>query len=49
MFLEAAHHLLAEEGRLGFIVPSGLWTDKGATKLRKLFLEQCEWEWCYGF
>jgi hypothetical protein len=49
LFLEVAHHLLRDGGRLGMLVPSGLYTDKGATELRKEFLQRCSWEWCYGF
>jgi len=49
LFLEVAHHVLREEGRLGMLVPSGIYTDKGTTDLRKQFLEHCSWEWCYGF
>lgn len=49
MFLEAAHHLARDGGRLGFLVPSGIYTDKGAAELRRMFLEKCRWEWCYGF
>lgn len=49
LFLEAAHHMLRDGGRLGFVVPSGIWTDKGTTALRQLFLTGCSWEWCYGF
>ncbi|MGD0088503.1 MAG: hypothetical protein ABSE73_01155 [Planctomycetota bacterium] len=49
MFLEAAHALLRAGGRLGMIVPSGLYTDKGTQDLRKLFLERCHWEWLFGF
>jgi hypothetical protein len=49
MFLEVAHHLLKPEGRLGMLVPSGIYTDEGATTLRKLFLDQCRWEWLFGF
>ena len=49
LFLEATHHMLRDGGRLGFVVPSGIWTDKGTTELRKLFLAECSWEWCYGF
>ena len=49
LFLEAGHHLLRDGGRLGMLVPSGLYTDKGATALRKTLLERCSWEWCYGF
>ncbi len=49
LFLEQAHALLRDAGRLGFIVPSGLYTDKGTTDLRKLFFERCDWQWLFGF
>ncbi len=35
-------------GRLGFIVPSGLYSDNGTGALRDLFLERCRWEWLFG-
>jgi hypothetical protein len=31
------------------LLPSGLYTDRGATELRRLLLERCRWEWLYGF
>jgi hypothetical protein len=49
LFLEQAHALLRDGGRLGFIAPSGLYTDKGSTALRELFLARCRWEWLFGF
>lgn len=49
MFLEVAHHLLKTHGRLGLLVPSGIYTDKGSATLRKLFLNNCRWEWLFGF
>lgn len=49
MFLEQAHTLLARGGRMGFIVPSGLYSDHGTGALRTLFLKQCKWEWLFGF
>ena len=49
LFLELAHGLLHERGRLGFIVPSGIYTDKGTTQLRELFLNDCDWQWLFGF
>ena len=49
LFLEQAHALLREGGRLGFVVPSGLYSDQGAGALRDLFLERCAWEWLFGF
>lgn len=48
-FLEQAHALLRTGGRLGFIVPSGLYSDHGTGALRTLFLDRCRWEWLFGF
>jgi len=49
MFLEQAHALLRDGGRMGLVVPSGVYSDKGASDLRKLFLTRCRWEWLFGF
>ncbi len=49
MFLELSHALLRTQGRMGMIVPSGIYTDKGTTDLRELFLGQCDWQWLFGF
>jgi hypothetical protein len=49
LFLEQNHALLNSAGRLGIIVPSNVYTDKGSTNLRRLFLDQCRWEWLFGF
>ena len=49
MFLELSHALLRPEGRMGIIVPSGVYADKGSTQLRDLFLEHCDWQWLFGF
>ena len=49
LFLEQAHALLRAGGRLGFVVPSGLYSDQGTGALRDLFLERCAWEWLFGF
>ena len=48
LFLEAAHALLRSGGRLGFVVPSGLYSDNGTGALRRLFMERCRWEWLFG-
>lgn len=48
LFLEAAHTLLGQGGRMGFICPSGLYSDHGTRPLRALFLNQCRWEWLFG-
>lgn len=49
LFLETSHALLRPAGRLGMIVPSGLYTDKGTTELRELFVTHCRWRWLFGF
>jgi hypothetical protein len=49
LFLEQAHALLRVGGSLGFIVPSGVYSDKGTTDLRALFLDKCQWLWLFGF
>ena len=48
LFLEAVHALLRPGGRLGFVVPSGLYSDNGTGPLRRLFLDRCRWEWLFG-
>ena len=48
LFLEAIHALLRHGGRLGFVVPSGLYSDNGTKALRSLFLERCQWQWLFG-
>ena len=48
LFLEAAHAFAREGGRIGFLVPSGLYSDSGTGDLRTLFLEHCRWEWLFG-
>ena len=35
-------------GRLGLVVPSGLYSDHGTGALRDLFLHRCRWEWLFG-
>ena len=48
MFLEQGHALSRIGGRLGFVVPSGLYSDDGTTALRSLLLDRCRWEWLFG-
>ncbi|OHB85070.1 MAG: hypothetical protein A2V98_24090 [Planctomycetes bacterium RBG_16_64_12] len=49
VFLEVAHHRLSAVGRLGFLVPSALYTDSGTRDLRELFLDRSTWEWLFSF
>ncbi|MBU1951058.1 MAG: hypothetical protein KJ927_20270 [Candidatus Eisenbacteria bacterium] len=49
LFLEQCHALLRDGGRLGQIIPSGLYSDAWSKPLRELFLDHCRWEWLFGF
>jgi hypothetical protein len=49
MFLEAGHALLRNGGRLALLVPSGIYSDKGAGALRHLFLNSSRWSHLYAF
>jgi hypothetical protein len=49
LFLEYCHALLRPRGRLGQIVPSGIYSDAWSQPLRQLFLDECRWEWLFGF
>jgi hypothetical protein len=49
LFLEQCHALLGPKGRMGQIVPSGLYSDAWSLPLRRLFLDKCQWEWLFGF
>lgn len=49
LFIEQGHSLLKEKGRLGFIVPSGLYSDDGSRQLRKLLMYESHLEWLFGF
>jgi hypothetical protein len=49
LFTEQARALLRRRGRLGFLVPSGLYTDAGCRSLRETFLTKDAWELLYGF
>lgn len=49
LFLELSYSLLAANGRMGLIVPSGVYTDSGSGDLRVLFLEHSTWDWLFSF
>jgi SAM-dependent methyltransferase len=49
LFVERAVRLLRPGGRLGIVVPASLWFDRDAAPLRQLLLDQCAWEWLFGF
>lgn len=49
LFVERAHALLRPGGALGLIVPASLWFDRDAEPLRALLLDDCDWQWLFGF
>ncbi|TGN11619.1 Eco57I restriction-modification methylase domain-containing protein [Leptospira bandrabouensis] len=49
LFLELSYSILSANGRLGIIIPSGLYTDYGMRDIRREFLENSNWEWLYSF
>ncbi len=49
LFLEQAFALVRPHGRVGLLLPSGLYSDKATRELRKLLFERCRWEWLFGF
>ncbi len=48
-FLERFFQVLRNDGQLGIVCPSGLYTDEGAIPLRKLFFEQSRIQCLYCF
>ncbi|MDA2935409.1 hypothetical protein MYX82_13885, partial [Acidobacteria bacterium AH-259-D05] len=49
LFLETSIRLLRENGYVGMILPSSLYTDSWAQPLREFLLERCSWKWLFGF
>ena len=49
LFIELFLTLASGSGHCGVIVPSGLYSDKGTTFLRKHVLDKLTWDWLYGF
>ena len=49
LFLELSYDLLKHGGRIGMIVPSGLYSDSETYALRTLFLDKSAWDWLFSF
>ena len=49
IFTERAYQLAKPGGMVGFVVPSGIYTDLGAKGLRTMLFENCEITGMYGF
>ena len=48
LFMERAWDLLRGEGRLGYVVPSGIYTDLGTKQLREMLLNEGRVDYMYG-
>ena len=42
LFAEQCYNLLKDKGYCGIIIPTGIYTDLGATQLRKLLFDECK-------
>ncbi len=49
LFVEQCTHLLAAGARCGIVIPSGIYTDLGATQLRKMLFQCCRITGLFGF
>ena len=49
LFTEQCHNLLCKGGLCGTVIPSGIYTDLGATGLRRMLFEQTELMGLFGF
>lgn len=49
LFLERMYGLLRGEGRLGYVVPSGIYTDLGTKALREMLLNEGNVQYLYSF
>ena len=49
LFIERMYNLLRNSGRLGYIVPSGIYTDLGTQDLREMFLNEGHIQYVFSF
>ena len=49
LFLEQTLHLLRNAGQCGIVVPSGIYSDLGAKKLREMLFDQTQITTLFGF
>jgi hypothetical protein len=49
LFMERAWALLKKEGRLGYVIPSGIYTDLGTKPLREMLLNEGSIQYIYSF
>ncbi|MCB0000442.1 MAG: hypothetical protein KDE56_31970, partial [Anaerolineales bacterium] len=49
LFTERAYTILTETGRLGYVIPSGIYSDLGTKELREMLLNEGRIEYLYNF
>jgi hypothetical protein len=49
LFLEHMYSLLRREGRIGYVVPSGIYTDLGTKELREMLLNEGNIQYIFSF
>ena len=49
LFTECMYRLLTPKGRLGIILPSGIYSDDGTSRLRELLIDNSDLQWLFGF
>jgi hypothetical protein len=49
LFMERMYSLLQSDGRLGYVVPSGIYTDLGTKELREMLLNEGSIQYIYSF
>lgn len=49
LFLERGYGLLKHEGRLGYVIPSGIYTDLGTQQLREMLLREGQIQYIFSF
>ena len=49
LFTERGYDLLETDGRLAFVIPSGIYTDLGTKQLREMLLNEGQIEYLYNF
>lgn len=49
LFLEQCHNLLCEGGQCGIVIPSGIYTDRGAKGLREMLFTETQIGGLFGF
>ncbi|WP_394866577.1 Eco57I restriction-modification methylase domain-containing protein [Paraclostridium bifermentans] len=49
LFIEKSFEMLRDNGRLGFIVPSNIYSDKGTQPIRDKFINEYKWEYIFSF